>query len=438
MKLVDTVDSKSAGSNPLSVQVRSPVYFQVFMPFFLVTPELYKIRDEFLDKIRCSASYSFPPSEEFPLSSLYQDKGMMFSILLAHTQTGEKKVLLGSSGMKNIPGYVNPCYSKNRMDEVLEKWDNAIKESKSDEERREMSTMALKEINSLFQFSTLYKDKFSLLDVESAKGGSGTCAGVKTINTLIRKGYEIDAFAEFFVGRENENYKEGLFYPPCRERCEEIIRKMLLLDYIYLDESIAVVNKEPGLLSVPGRGEDKKDSVSLRFRLLFPSAPENPACHRLDMDTSGIMILARDKDALRKLSMDFEERNVHKVYEALLEGKLEEKEGIIDRKMRLDVDNRPYQILDDVDGKDANTHFRLIGYGKINGKLYSRVEFRPLTGRTHQIRVHASKCLKHPIIGDRLYGKREEGERLFLHAKEITFTHPKKNEPVTFTSPTPF
>ena len=398
MKLVDTVDSKSAGSNPLSVQVRSPVYFQVFMPFFLVTPELYKIRDEFLDKIRCSASYSFPPSEEFPLSSLYQDKGMMFSILLAHTQTGEKKVLLGSSGMKNIPGYVNPCYSKNRMDEVLEKWDNAIKESKNDEERREMSTMALKEINSLFQFSTLYKDKFSLLDVESAKGGSGTCAGVKTINTLIRKGYEIDAFAEFFVGRENENYKEGLFYPPCRERCEEIIRKMLLLDYIYLDESIAVVN----------------------------------------MDTSGIMILARDKDALRKLSMDFEERNVHKVYEALLEGKLEEKEGIIDRKMRLDVDNRPYQILDDVDGKDAKTHFRLIGYGKINGKLYSRVEFRPLTGRTHQIRVHASKCLKHPIIGDRLYGKREEGERLFLHAKEITFTHPKKNEPVTFTSPTPF
>ena len=408
------------------------------MPFMLVTESLEKEKDKFLSEIKKNSSYSFPPSSEYPLSELYEKKGMMFSLLIGESRSGEEVVLKGSSGMRIIPGYVNPCYSRNKMSEVLEKHDKLLKSANDDGEKKKREAEALSEINSLFSFSSLSGDAFTLSSIESAKGGSGTCAGVKVLNSAIRKGYRIKAFAEFFVGKENENYKEGKFHPPCNERCKEIIGKMLLLDYVYVDEYIAVVEKPAGLLSVPGRGEDKKDSVTERFRLLFPDCPVNPSCHRLDMDTSGLMVLARDRNAHSILSSDFEKRNVKKTYEALLDGMIEEKEGCIDLPMRLDVDNRPYQIVDEENGKRAVTEFKLLGYGKRNGKLYSRVLFSPLTGRTHQIRVHAAYGLGHSIIGDRLYGRRDEGERLCLHAKTLGFTHPVTGNEMSFSSPTPF
>ena len=250
------------------------------MPFMLVTESLEKEKDKFLSEIKKNSSYSFPPSSEYPLSELHEKKGIMFSLLIGESRSGEEVVLKGSSGMRIIPGYVNPCYSRNKMSEALEKHDKLLKSANGDEEKKKREAEALSEINSLFSFSSLSGDAFTLSSIESAKGGSGTCAGVKVLNSAIRKGYRIKAFAEFFVGKENENYKEGKFHPPCNERCKEIIGKMLLLDYVYVDEYIAVVEKPAGLLSVPGRGEDKR----MRYLLLVSHGTFAPGLHSvLDM-----------------------------------------------------------------------------------------------------------------------------------------------------------
>ena len=165
---------------------------------------------------------------------------------------------------------------------------------------------------------------------------------------------------------------------------------MLGLDYLYADEDIAVIDKKEGMLSVPGRGEEKKDSAAYRFHTLFPRSPAECTCHRLDMDTSGLLVLAFTKEAKRTLSMAFENREVKKEYEALLEGVITEDEGIIDIPIRLDIENRPYQIRDDERGKKAVTLWKRLGVEVIDGRKYTRVRFYPQTGRTHQLRVHSS------------------------------------------------
>ena len=135
--------------------------------------------------------------------------------------------------------------------------------------------------------------------------------------------------------------------------------------------------------------------------------------------------------------MDFERRNVKKEYEALLEGRLENREGRIEAPMRLDIDNRPYQIIDFKDGKNAITDYKVLSYEWKDGILCSRVRFYPLTGRTHQLRVHAA-YISHPILSDRLYGHLIEGERLMLHAARITFTHPATGEEMSVEEKAPF
>ena len=135
--------------------------------------------------------------------------------------------------------------------------------------------------------------------------------------------------------------------------------------------------------------------------------------------------------------MDFEKRNVEKEYEALLVGKVENKEGVIDAPMRLDVDNRPYQIIDFERGKRAVTAYKLLDYEWKEGVLLSRVRFFPETGRTHQLRVHSS-YIGHPILSDRLYGTYIEGVRLMLHASKITFTHPRSKKTMIISSEAPF
>ena len=206
---------------------------------------------------------------------------------------------------------------------------------------------------------------------------------------------------------------------------------------IFNREDIAVINKDSGLLSAPGKGPEKLDSASERLKKIFPGLPKSPFVHRLDMDTSGLLILAMNSDAHRTLSMDFEKRNVEKEYEALLVGKMENKEGIIDAPMRLDVDNRPYQIIDFERGKRAVTTYKLLDYEWKEGVLLSRVRFFPETGRTHQIRVHSS-YIGHPILSDRLYGTYIEGVRLMLHASKITFTHPRTKKTMIISSEAPF
>ena len=192
------------------------------------------------------------------------------------------------------------------------------------------------------------------------------------------------------------------------------------------------------MLSVPGRGEDKQDCATARVKAVFPSIPDNPSVHRLDMDTSGVLVMAKDDAAKSSISRQFELRQTRKEYIALVEGVVRQDEGTIDLPLRLDVDDRPRQIVDEEHGKKAVTRFERIAVEIVDGRPVTRIRFAPLTGRTHQIRVHAAYGLGHPVVGDRLYGERLPGQRLCLHAGTLEFTHPATGTRVSFSSPCPF
>ncbi|WP_457577351.1 RluA family pseudouridine synthase [Desulfomarina sp.] len=206
---------------------------------------------------------------------------------------------------------------------------------------------------------------------------------------------------------------------------------------LYNDDDIVVVNKPGGLLSVPGRGADRQDCIVTRLQQIFPDMIDQPAVHRLDMHTSGLMVFAMTKTAHRNLSIQFENRSVTKYYQAILEGILSGKEGKITLSFRLDPDNRPKQIHDPLHGKTGVTFWRNLG---IEPMERTRVEFIPLTGRTHQLRLHAAhpKGLGIPIVGDYLYGSGNDGDRMLLHATFLEFIHPFKKKTVNFTSSPPF
>ena len=205
------------------------------------------------------------------------------------------------------------------------------------------------------------------------------------------------------------------------------------LEIVYQETSFVVVNKPSGLLSVPGRGPGMQDSIVSRIKTHFPHCIDQPAVHRLDMDTSGLMALAFTRDAQRNITMQFEQRIVEKKYIALLQGILTHDAGTIELAFRLDPDNRPHQIFDPVQGKVGITQWKTLS---IEGQC-TRVEFSPLTGRTHQLRLHAAHegGLGTPIVGDRLYGSGTGPGQLKLHATFLAFNHPDTGERVNFTNP---
>lgn len=204
------------------------------------------------------------------------------------------------------------------------------------------------------------------------------------------------------------------------------------LHILYRDRSVVVVEKPGGLLAVPGRGPDKQDSVAARVRHLVPWCIEQPAVHRLDMDTSGLMVLALTAEVHRHLSQQFAERRVAKRYLALLEGMVAGETGEVRLPFRLDPANRPYQVYDPVHGKMGISGWRRV---EVRGSR-TLVAFTPLTGRTHQLRLHASHPLGLgcPIVGDRLYGSGQLGDRLMLHATWLQFEHPATGRRMAFTS----
>lgn len=208
------------------------------------------------------------------------------------------------------------------------------------------------------------------------------------------------------------------------------------LTIVQRDPSFVVVNKPGGLLSVPGRGPENQDCVVSRIKSISSESIDQPAVHRLDMHTSGLMVLALTRETHRNLSRQFEQRIVEKRYIALLDGIVKEESGEITLPFRLDPENRPYQIYDPDHGKVGTTLWKKLGI--TSGK--TRLEFRPLTGRTHQLRLHASHPLGLgcPIIGDRLYGRGLEGERMLLHASFLSFLHPNTGRRIEFNSPAPF
>ena len=203
---------------------------------------------------------------------------------------------------------------------------------------------------------------------------------------------------------------------------------------LHQEESFVVVDKQPDFLSVPGRGPDLADCVVARVRELFPAACGSLAAHRLDMETSGLMVLGLNPEAHRHLSLQFEQRRVRKTYVGLVEGMVEPDSGHVELAFRVDLDDRPRQILDPEHGKLGVTDWEVIERHADS----TRLRFTPLTGRTHQLRVHAAHPdgIGHPIIGDRRYGA-QPSTRLHLHALSLTLEC-LDGTTKTFHEPTPW
>jgi tRNA pseudouridine32 synthase/23S rRNA pseudouridine746 synthase len=201
------------------------------------------------------------------------------------------------------------------------------------------------------------------------------------------------------------------------------------IEYVYSDEHIIIVDKPANMLSVPGRTPDKQDCLIHRVQKQFPDAR---IVHRLDFSTSGLMVIAQNRESHRMLSRQFENRETEKTYVAKVYGQPGQPSGVLDLPLRCDWERRPLQIVDDQLGKKALTHWRIIERFE-NSCL---VELSPTTGRTHQLRVHM-QSMGHPILGDELYAHEAAysmADRLNLHAKELIINHPTENSRMAFSS----
>lgn len=364
---------------------------------------------------------------------------------------------------------INQALSKNDLEihRITEKLNSRQVENLSEEEKKLLSARRTGLCNeSLLGVYDLYSfhcaDGYSRKLMEICPGklpptGTGDCCAPKLLDYAFSRKLTPLSMAEIFFQPGTECTFENV--PPCDERCGLILPEMLGLNIVYRDENILVVNKQSGLLSVPGRGPEKQDCIVNRMKKLFPHTIMQPSVHRLDMETSGLMVLAFDEETHRNLNRQFENREVKKEYTAVLEGIIlkkdfeensrirwyDEKRGIMELYFRLDVENRPHQIWDEENGKLSVTEFEILNYenykdpqGKI--KKSTRVRFIPHTGRTHQLRLASADIhgFGHQIIGDTLYGTCLPGERLLLHSHFLSFDHPGTGSVMEFNLPAEF
>lgn len=281
--------------------------------------------------------------------------------------------------------------------------------------------------------------------------GSGECCAPKLLQCAYQNHWKPICMAEFWIGAspKEELRIDGHYYPACRSKCRPILAHMLQgleveanpvlernrqmvkdLEVIYSDEDIVVINKPSGMLSVPGNEE--VPSVKDEIQRLFPKATGPLIVHRLDMDTSGLMVLALHFTAYKNLQKQFEVHSIQKRYVALVEKELAGS-GEIHLPLCANPNDRPRQMVSEEYGKEAHTHYEVV-----ESSSPSRLNLWPLTGRTHQLRVHCAhhEGLNTPIVGDTLYGT--PAERLMLHAEELTFAHPRNGRKLTFCAKAPF
>lgn len=284
--------------------------------------------------------------------------------------------------------------------------------------------------------------------------GAGECAAPKLLQQAYLHGWKPIAMAEFWWGDspKTEIRHHGHYYPACKGKCEPILQHMLQglqveenpmlkrmqvpsqnLEIVYEDPWLSVINKPAGMLSVPG----KEDAVSVYslMREQYPEADGPLTVHRLDMATSGLMLIAKTKRVHQNLQAQFKNRLVRKRYVALLKGIVPKDKGTVDLPLCLNPLDRPRQMVHTEHGKPAITDYQVLE--RLDGKR-TRIAFYPRTGRTHQLRIHAAHPLglHCPIIGDELYG--EKADRLYLHAEYLEFTHPITGETVRITKEAEF
>jgi len=292
----------------------------------------------------------------------------------------------------------------------------------------------------------------SIFENVTPPAGAGDCAAPKMLQYAFQQGLRPVCMAEFWWGKspETEIRVHQQFYPACRGKCKPILGHMLewislednpilfsekgepQIEILHEDDDMLVIYKPEPLLSVPGLS--KQSSVKEQVKALRPDIEGPVIVHRLDMSTSGIMLIPKTMLAYISIQKQFIERTVEKRYEAILNGRIEEEGGVIDLPLRVDLEDRPRQMVCYTHGKQAITHWEKIE----ETEGLTRVYFYPHTGRTHQLRVHAAHQLglNLPILGDDLYGNKSS--RLMLHAGWIRFNHPGTREKVSFSVPTPF
>lgn len=370
------------------------------------------------------------------------------------------------------------------LKQQVEAADARIRELK--QQRKALSRQLQAQMHAAYSLTNFSGQSLSLQQLMpggSMPTGTGDCCAPKLLHYAATQGLKPLAMAEFWWGESSGDKVQGEFYEACAERCQPLMGFLLSglakwkpnppisrlraatlsprfrfparegevlspsptrggvwgevsLPIVYEDEWLIAVNKPAGLLSVPGRYRDCQDSVLSRLRHGLPEGMAIMAVHRLDQDTSGILLLARNPQTYRQLSQQFEQRQVHKVYEAVLSGWVKTEQGEIELPLWGNPENRPYQQVDEVRGKLSLTRFQVMA----REGDYTRVEFIPLTGRTHQLRVHAADArgIGIPILGDRFYGCSAVAERLHLHARELRFEHPQSGQSLHLHTKTPF
>nr|MBA3457970.1 RluA family pseudouridine synthase [Deltaproteobacteria bacterium] len=304
--------------------------------------------------------------------------------------------------------------------------------------------------------------------------GAGDCAGPKLLGQAYRLALRPLALAQVWWGAPpaTGGRHAGTFYPSCRGKCGPILPHMLeglpveeppvfgggpiasaQPPVVFEDAWLVVVDKPIGLLSVPGRSGALRDSVQTRLRARYPDATGPLVVHRLDLDTSGLLLAAKDEATYGALQAQFARREIDKRYIAWLDGVVAADAGVVDLPIRVDLDDRPRQIHDPVHGKAAITEWSVLE----RGPRATRVALIPKTGRTHQLRVHAAHPLGigAPIVGDRLYGRyvdpavaadqgivaphpRADAPRLMLHAERLSFVHPHTGARIELERAAPF
>ena len=316
------------------------------------------------------------------------------------------------------------------------------------DKRKALSQHLQQQLFEHYTFLNAQKEVKNILEIFEEFGadippaGTGECAAPKLFQYAFQNDYEPVELIEFWWGPSppSQIRVQGNFYPSCRSKCEPILKHMLSateseappvlnddnrlseIEIIFQDEYLAVLNKPFDVLSVPG----KVQSLSVQDYLptLFPNAKRPMLVHRLDRATSGILLVAMNQDIYVALQKQFTARLVKKKYIAVLDGMIDQKSGVINLPLRVDLDNRPQQLVCFEHGLPATTRFEVLS--EENGR--TRIAFYPITGRTHQLRVHAAhpKGLNTPIIGDDLYGSK--ADRLHLHASFLKFVHPVHRE----------
>lgn len=336
-------------------------------------------------------------------------------------------------------------YWKEQISEIkteMESFSSQIEALKA--ERRNRSAALQQKLFQQFNFLNAKGETKNLCAIfeetvqKTPPAGAGECAAPKLLQYAYLSGLSPIAMAEFWWGEspKTEIRHHGYYYPSCRGKCEPILRHMLqgldvepapseryslsqnMPEILFEDQWLLVLHKPEGVLSVPGKSEEQSIYSLLRAR--YPEATGPLVVHRLDMATSGLLLAAKTQEVHRHLQAQFENRSIKKRYIALLDGILSEEEGVIDLPICPDYLDRPRQMVNEELGKTAITRYRVMD--RKNGQ--TRIAFFPLTGRTHQLRVHAAHPLglNCPIVGDELYGRK--AERLYLHAEYLEFIHP--------------